>query len=156
LDNNSNIKGRPNENYARELMELFCLGVGNYTEQDIREAARAFTGWHTDGEDFEFNAKAHDDGQKTVFGKNGNWNGDDIVKLCLEKDCAARFIVRKLYQYFISETREAPDPLLEPLAESFRKSDYDIGALVKTMLSSRHFFSDYAYRQRLKSPVEFT
>jgi uncharacterized protein (DUF1800 family) len=155
LDNNSNVKGRPNENYARELMELFSLGVGNYTEQDIREAARAFTGWHSDDEEFEFDARVHDDGPKTVFGKTGPWNGDDIVRLCLEKECAAGFIVRKLYRFFISEAHVPPDSLLEPLAQQFRKSDYDIAALIGTMLRSRHFFSEHAFHQRLKSPVEF-
>jgi uncharacterized protein (DUF1800 family) len=155
LDSNSNIKGKPNENYARELMELFSLGVGNYTEQDIREAARAFTGWHSDDDQYEYNAAVHDDGSKTVFGKTGPWNGGDIVRLCLEKECAARFLVKKLYRFFISEAQDPPKALLEPLADQFRKSDYDIGALVRTMLSSRHFFSPHAYRQRMKSPVEF-
>jgi uncharacterized protein (DUF1800 family) len=156
LDNNSNVKGRANENYARELMELFCLGVGNYTETDVREAARAFTGWHTDDEEFEFSERYHDNGEKTLFGEKGNLNGDDVVRLCLKKDCAARFIARKLYHFFISESNKPPDALIEPLAASFRKSDYDIGALVKTILRSRHFFSEYAYRRRIKSPVEFT
>jgi len=157
LDSNSNIKGKPNENYAREVMELFSLGVGHYTEKDIREAARAFTGWHTDsdGFGFEFNAKLHDDGVKTVLGQTGNWNGDDVVRIILKQPAAAQFLVRKLYRFYISETNEPPDSFLEPLAESFRKSDYDIAALVRTMLSSRHFFSDYAFRQRIKSPVEF-
>jgi uncharacterized protein (DUF1800 family) len=155
LDSNSNVKGKPNENYAREVMELFSLGVGNYTEQDIREAARAFTGWHSDGEEYEFNARLHDDGKKTVFGKTGNWNGDDILKFCLEQPCAATYLVRKLYGYFISEAQKPPEALLEPLADQFRKSDYDIARLVKTVLCSRHFFSEHAYRQRIKSPVEF-
>jgi uncharacterized protein (DUF1800 family) len=155
LDNNSNVKGRPNENYAREVMELFSLGVGNYTEQDIREAARAFTGWHSDEDGFDFDAQAHDGGAKTVFGNTGNWNGDDIIKFCLEKKCTALFLVRKLYRFFISESANPPDSLLEPLADKFRASDYDIVALVRTMLSSRHFFSEHAYRQRIKSPVEF-
>jgi uncharacterized protein (DUF1800 family) len=155
LDSNSNVKGKPNENYAREVMELFSLGVGNYTEQDIREAARAFTGWHSDGDKFEFNPPLHDDGTKTVFGKTGNWNGDDVLKFCLEKPCAAMYLVRKLYGFFISEAHKPQDKLLEPLAERFRKSDYDIADVVRTILSSRHFFSAYAYRQRIKSPVEF-
>ncbi len=155
LDSNSNVKGRPNENYAREIMELFSLGVGNYTEKDIREAARAFTGWHTDGEGFEFNARAHDTGAKTVLGRTGDWNGDDVVRILLAQPAAARFLVRKLYRFFISENAEPPATLLEPLADSFRKSDYDIAALVRTMLSSRHFFSEHAFRQRIKSPVEF-
>jgi uncharacterized protein (DUF1800 family) len=155
LDSNSNVKGKPNENYAREIMELFSLGVGNYTETDIREAARAFTGWHTEGDNFDFNKNFHDYGEKTVHGQQGNWNGDDIVRIVLEQPAASRFLVRKLYRYFISETEVPPPALLEPLAVQLRKTDYDIGALVSTMLHSRHFFSDYAYRQRIKSPVEF-
>jgi hypothetical protein len=157
LDSNSNIKGKPNENYAREVMELFSLGVGNYTEKDIREAARAFTGWHTDSDGFafEFNARLHDDGGKTVLGQTGDWNGDDVVRILLRQPACARFLVRKLYRFYVSETREPPDSFLEPLAESLRKSDYDIAALLRTMLSSRHFFSDYAFRQRIKNPVEY-
>jgi hypothetical protein len=155
LDSNSNVKAHPNENYAREVMELFSLGVGNYTEKDIREAARAFTGWHTDGEVYEFNQEFHDDGPKTVLGKTGNWNGDDIVRILLGRPDTAQFLIRKLYTFFISETYDPPHDFLEPLADSFRKSSYDIKALLRTMLSSRHFYSGYAYRQRVKSPVEF-
>jgi uncharacterized protein (DUF1800 family) len=156
LDSNSNVRGKANENYARELMELFTLGVGHYTEQDVREAARAFTGWHTDGETFEFNPLVHDDGAKTVLGQEGNWNGDDVVRILLEQPEAARFLVRALYRFYISETAEPPAALLQPLADDFRKSDYDVGELVTTLLSSRLFFSEHAYRQRVKSPVEFT
>jgi uncharacterized protein (DUF1800 family) len=161
LDSNSNVKGKPNENYAREIMELFSLGVGNYTEKDIQEAARAFTGWHVelDGAglplDYKFKSDEHDAGPKKVFGKEGNLDGGDIVDLLLQQPSCARFIVRKLYRYLISETVEPPDSLLEPLAERYRKSVYDSGDLVRTMLLSKHFFSDYAYRQRIKSPVEF-
>jgi uncharacterized protein (DUF1800 family) len=155
LDSNSNVKGHPNENYARELMELFTLGVGNYREHDVRESARAFTGWHTDGDQYEFSASFHDTGEKTVLKHKGNWNGDDIVGILLEQDAASQFIVRKLYHYFISETAKPPAALLQPLADAFRKSDYDIAGLVKTILHSRHFFSEYAYRQRIKSPVEY-
>jgi uncharacterized protein (DUF1800 family) len=155
LDSNSNVKGRPNENYAREVMELFSLGVGNYTEKDIREAARAFTGWHTDGRGFAFDAAAHDDGTKTVLGQTGNLNGDDVVRVILRQPAAARFLVRKLYAFLISETATPPDTLLEPLCHSFRASDYDITALLRTMLSSRHFYSDHAFRQRIKGPVEY-
>jgi len=154
LDSNSNVKGKPNENYAREIMELFSLGVGNYTEKDIREVARAFTGWHTDGEDFEFNPGFHDDGAKTVLGQTGNWDGGDIIRILLEQKSCARFLVRKLYRNFVSENQDPPDTLLEPLCEQLRKSEYDIGAVLRMILSSRHFFSDYAFRQRIKSPVE--
>jgi uncharacterized protein (DUF1800 family) len=155
LDSNSNVKGKPNENYARELMELFSLGVGNYTEKDIREAARAFTGWHTNTSGFWFNSSLHDDGTKTVFGQTGKWDGSDVVRIVLEQPAVARFIVRKLYQFFIAETAVPPDAFIEPLCDGFRKSDYDIAALVKTMLTSRHFYSEHAFRQRIKSPVEF-
>jgi hypothetical protein len=155
LDSNSNVKGKPNENYARELMELFSLGVGSYTEKDIREAARAFTGWHTDGAGFRFNARAHDGGVKTVLGQTGAWDGSDVVRIVLEQPAAARFLVRKLYHFFISETADPPDALLEPLCASFRQGGYDIAGLVKTMLASRHFYSEHAFRQRIKSPVEY-
>ena len=155
LDSNSNTRGRPNENYAREVMELFALGVGHYTEGDVREAARAFTGWHTDGRRFTFNRSQHDDGTKTVLGRSGNWDGGEIVRIVLEQPASARFLVGKLYRYFISEGAAPPDRLLDPLAERFRASGYDIADLVGTVLRSRLFFSEHAYRQRVKSPVEY-
>jgi uncharacterized protein (DUF1800 family) len=155
LDSNSNVKGRPNENYARELMELFSLGVGNYTEADVRQAARAFTGWAANDDAFDFDDTLHDDGPKTVLGRQGNWNGDDIVRIVLEQPAAARFLVRKVYRFFINETADPPDALLEPLADTLRKSDYDIAVLMRALLGSRHFFSGYAYRQRVKDPVEY-
>ena len=155
LDSNSNVKAHPNENYAREVMELFSLGVGNYSEKDIREAARAFTGWHTDGDEFEFNTSFHDDGTKTVLGATGNWDGGDIVSILLKQKSCARFLVRKLYRNFINENQQAPDALLEPLCEQLRKNDYDVAAVLRTMLASRHFFSAHAFRQRIKSPIEF-
>jgi uncharacterized protein (DUF1800 family) len=155
LDSNRNVKGKPNENYARELMELFSLGVGHYTEKDIREVARAFTGWHTDGKGFAFNVGCHDGGPKTVLGQTGAWDGGDVVRIVLEQPAAARFLVRKLYHFLISENAAPPDPLLEPLCDSFRKNDYDVAGLVKTMLASRHFYSGHAFRQRVKGPVEY-
>ncbi len=160
LDSNSNIKGKPNENYAREVMELFSLGVAtpasrHYTETDIREAARAFTGWHTNGDDFDFNKNFHDYGEKTVLGQAGNWDGDDVIRICLEQPVCARFLVRKLYAFLVSEAEPPPPALVEPLAAQLRKSDYDLGQLVRTMVSSRHFFSGHAYRQRIKNPTEY-
>jgi len=155
LDGNSNVKGKANENYAREVMELFSLGLGHYKEHDIREAARAFTGWHTDGAAFTFKPELHDDGVKTILGSVGNWNGDDVVKILLEQRAAPRFLVRKLYRFYVSENITPPDAFLQPLADAYKKSDYDTGSLLRTMLQSRHFFSAYAYRQRVKSPVEF-
>ncbi len=155
LDSNRNVKGQANENYAREVMELFTLGTGHYTETDIREAARAFTGWHADGDKFAFARRFHDDGSKTFLGQTGNWDGTEIQRIILAQPAASRFLVRKLYAYFIAETPAPSDALLEPLAERFRASDYDIADLIGTMLRSRHFFSEYAYRQRVKSPVEY-
>jgi uncharacterized protein (DUF1800 family) len=155
LDSNTNVKGRPNENYARELMELFSLGVGHYAETDIREAARAFTGWRADGEHFAFDARLHDYGSKTFLGQTGAWDGGDIVRIVLVQPAVARFLVRKLYHFLVSEKAEPPDSLLEPLCELFRRSDYDIAGLVRTILASRHFYSSHAYRQRVKGPVEY-
>src|SRR5262249_3140536 len=106
-------------------------------------------------QEFAFNHYAHDDGVKTVLGQTGNWDGADIVRIVLEQPAAARFLVRKLYRHFVSENEMPSEAFLEPLAEHLRKSDYDIGALMRTVLSSRHFFSASAYRQRIKSPVEF-
>jgi uncharacterized protein (DUF1800 family) len=160
LDSNQNVVGAPNENYAREVMELFSLGVGNYTEKDIQEAARAFTGWHVDGVPnsdevtFQFKPVSHDNGPKTVFGQTGNWDGGDIVRMCCDRPACAKFLVGKLYAFLVSETRP-PESLLEPLEARFRKSDYDIADLVRTMLGSRLFFSAHAYRKRVKSPVEY-
>ena len=155
LDSNSNVKVKPNENFARELMELFSLGVGNYTERDVQEAARAFTGWHTNGEEFKFKPGAHDSGPKTVLGQTGPFDGTDVVRVVLEQPATARFLVRKFYQFFISDITSPSDKLIEPLCAAFRKSGYDVAALVKTMLSSKHFYSEHAFRQRIKSPVEY-
>lgn len=155
LDAATNVKGRPNENYARELMELFSLGVGHYTETDIREAARAFTGWRADGERFAFEPRLHDGGIKTVLGQTGPWDGGDVVRIMLAQPAAARFLVRKLYRFFISEQDEPPDAMLEPLCDAFRESDHDIARLVRTILGSRHFYSVHAFRRRVKWPVEF-
>jgi hypothetical protein len=155
LDSRSNVKGRPNENYARELMELFSLGVGHYNERDVREAARAFTGWRADGAGFACDDRFHDHGPKTVLGQAGNWDGDDVARIVLEQPAAARFLVHKLYRAFVSEQAAPPDSLLEPLCRAFRASDYDVAALIGTILGSRHFYSSHAFRRRIKGPVEY-
>src|SRR5262249_19045055 len=155
LDTSQSKKGMPNENYARELMELFSLGIGHYTEQDIREAAKAFTGWEIKDGQGVFNPKQHDDGDKTVLGKTGKFKGEDVVNICLEQKSAPYFICGKLYRFLVSETTPPTEELLEPLAEGFRKSDYDFGALVKTVLRSNQFFGAAAYRSRVKAPVDF-
>jgi uncharacterized protein (DUF1800 family) len=160
LDSNENVKGKPNENYAREIMELFSLGVGNYKEKDIQEAARAFTGWHVTSADagerrYVFRREEHDFGPKTILGQAGDWDGDDVVRILLEQPACAKFLVRKLYAFLVSESATPPDALLAPLADALRKNDYDLSVPVQMIIRSRHFFSDHAYRQRVKSPVEY-
>lgn len=155
LDSTTNHKAHPNENFAREVMELFCLGRGRYSEHDIKEAARAFTGWELRQEAFRFNRFQHDDGEKAVLSHTGAWTGDDILKILLEQPATAHFLVRKLFRFLINETEDPADALLEPLAAGFREHDYDIRWLLQTILSSKLFYSPYAVRQRIKSPVEF-
>jgi len=155
LDTRGSQKGNPNENYARELMELFSLGIGHYTEKDIREAARAFTGWELQAGKARQNPTQHDKGEKTVLGQTGDWQGADIVRICLEQKACPYFIAGKLYRFLISETVPATPELLEPLATQFRKSDFNFADLVKTVLRSNLFFSATAYRSSIKSPVEF-
>jgi uncharacterized protein (DUF1800 family) len=155
LDTRVSKKGKPNENYAREVMELFSLGIGHYTEPDIREAARAFTGWDLANGKAVFHPNQHDDAEKTVLGQRGKWSADDIIRICLEQKSAPSFIAGKLYRFLISETEPATPELLEPIADQFRQSDYNIGALVETMLRSSLFFSTRVYRTRIKSPVDF-
>ncbi len=155
LDINGSKKKDPNENYAREIMELFSLGIGNYTEKDIREAARAFTGWELQGTEVVFNQSEFDSGEKTVLGKTGNLKGEDVVNLCLAQKSCPYFITGKLYKFLVSEDAPASKELLEPLAEQFKKSDFDFGGVVQTVLKSNLFFSPTAYRARIKPPVDF-
>jgi hypothetical protein len=163
LDTVQSQRNQPNENYARELMELFSLGVTsarrpgqrNYTEDDIRQAARAFTGLRLQQGRAVFREADHDPGEKNVLGQRGRWRADDIVRICLEQESAPYFIVRKLFRFLISETLEPTPALLEPLAAEFRRSDYDFGALAERMLRSNLFFSPQAYRTRIKSPVDY-
>jgi hypothetical protein len=153
LDNRTNRKGRPNENWAREVMELFTLGVGNYGEQDVKEAARAFTGWHLRGEKFFFDASQHDGGEKTVLGVTGNLDGGDVVRILLEQEACARFLCARLYRFFVGPD---PDPeVVAELAARLRASGYSVRVVVETLLRSRLFFSPASYRARIKSPVEF-
>lgn len=155
LDSNQNVRSHPNENYAREVMELFTLGVGNYKEKDVQEAARAFTGWHTSGDRFTFKGGEHDADEKTVLGQTGNWDGDDVLRILLEQPVCAKFLTRKLYHFFVNENEAPPDMFLAPLADAFRKSDYDIAVPVRMILRSKHFYSAYAYREKVKWPVEY-
>ncbi|MEP6746444.1 MAG: DUF1800 domain-containing protein [Bacteroidota bacterium] len=153
LSNNQNRKGHPNENFAREVMELFTLGRGNYTENDIKEGARAFTGWGAsfNGE-FIFRERQHDDERKTFFGKSGNFNGDDILKILLEQKQTARFITQKIYKYFVNEVVD-PDKL-EWLSTRFYQHNYNIEGLMTDIFTSDWFYSEKNIGAKIKSPIE--
>lgn len=153
LNNNQNRKGRPNENFAREVMELFTLGRGQYTEQDIKEAARAFTGWSAsiDGE-FVFRQNQHDTGTKTVFGKTGNFSGDDIIDMLLERKETAQFIARKMYRFYVNE--QVDEKQVQWLATRFYQSSYNISQLLKDIFTSDWFYDAKNMGNRVKSPIE--
>jgi uncharacterized protein (DUF1800 family) len=162
LDGGVSRKERPNENFAREFLELFALGVGHYTEADIREAARAFTGWvgADDGFDatpgFLFDPARHDGGEKTFLKCSGRWGADDVVRITLEQPACAEFICRKLYRFFITDGQAPSAGLLQPLAAEFRDHGYSVRHVVGVILRSRHFYSETAFRRIVKSPVEFS
>jgi len=155
LDSTINRKAKPNENYAREVMELFSLGRGHYSEKDIREAARAFTGWFVVRDQFELVPRQHDGGSKTVLGRTGNWTGDDIPGILLQQPACAEFICRKLFRQLVSETQTPSDPLIAPLARAFRESGYQLEKPVAMILRSNLFFDPSIRRRRVKSPVEY-
>jgi uncharacterized protein (DUF1800 family) len=155
LDSTINRKAKPNENYAREVMELFTLGRGHYTEKDIREAARAFTGWFVMRDQFEEVPRQHDTGPKSVLGETGNWDGDDIPGILLKQPSCALFICNKLFRNFVNETDAPEEGLIAPLAAAFRDSGYQIQKPVEIILRSNLFFDASTRRRRVKSPVEF-
>jgi len=152
LNNRQNRKKSPNENFARELMELFTLGIGNYTEQDIKEAARAFTGWSFKlNGDFVLREKQHDAGVKTFFDKSGYFGGDDIIDLILEKKQCARFICDKVYRYFVNPIVDQRH--LDEITTIFFK-DYDINNLMLYIFNAKWFYNDENIGVKIKSPVE--
>jgi hypothetical protein len=155
LDSTANRKARPNENYAREVMELFSLGRGHYTEKDIQEAARAFTGWFVVRDRFSEVVSQHDDGEKTIFGRTGRFDGDDLPTLLLDQPACAEFVCGKLFRYLVSEIDPPPPALIAPLAEAFRASGHEIKVPVAMILRSNLFFDPEIRRRRVKSPVEF-
>ncbi len=154
LDSVSNRKAHPNENYAREIMELFALGEGNYSEHDIRELARCFTGWEIKRKKFRFNRYQHDDGIKTVLGTSGKLAGEDGVAIVAAQDAAPRFIVRKLIQFFVMDEPVAADELVEPLAIQLRADNMQVAPTVQRILASNLFFSTHARARKVRSPVE--
>lgn len=153
LNNQQNRKQKPNENFAREVMELFTMGRGNYSEKDIKEAARAFTGWQfkLNGE-FIFRENLHDDGLKTVLGKTGSFDGDDVLDILLQQKQTAIYITTKLYRFFVNE--EVDKEKTQWLADRFYKSGYDITALMKDIFTSDWFYQEKNIGTRIKSPVE--
>jgi uncharacterized protein (DUF1800 family) len=156
LDCVANRKAHPNENYAREVMELFALGRGAYTEKDVQEAARAFTGAFIQGDRFHEVAVQHDDGAKTILGQTGPFRGDDVARILLEQSACAQFLARKLFAHFVSEVDEPSDDLLAPIAEAYRSSGYDTTVPVAMILRSQLFHDPEIRRRRVSSPVEFT
>jgi uncharacterized protein (DUF1800 family) len=152
LDSNTNRKRSPNENYARELMELFTIGIGNYSEQDVKEAARAFTGWFVKDDQFFFDAAQHDTGQKTVLGRTGNWNGDDIIDMLVGHPATARRLATKLFRFFVYDN--PTQEIIEKFAQVYLRSGYDVRALVEAILRSPEFRSERAFHALIKSPME--
>ena len=140
LDNRLNVKGHANENYAREILELFSLGIGNYTENDIKEAARAFTGWRNQGLTFIDDRTQHDEGMKTVFGQTGNWDGEDVVDLILQQEAAGEFIAGKIYRFFVRD--EISDQMLDELADRLRDDSYALKPFLRALFLSQDFYSE--------------
>ena len=154
LGADANRKAFPNERFSRQLMERFSLGPGHYGEEDVREAARAFTGWFVLRGRLRYFAHEYDAGPKRVLGQEGQWQPGDIVRIVLEQPDTPRLIARKLFRWLISEVDEPSDELIQPMAEMLGKQ-YDVGQVVETMLRSNVFFSEHALHRRIKSPVEY-
>lgn len=153
LNNQQNRKGHPNENFAREVMELFTLGRGNYSENDIKEAARAFTGWGSNLQgDYVFRKGQHDFGSKTVLGYSGNFDGGEVLDILLEQKQTARFITQKVYKFFVNDQPDMEK--IEWLAERFYKNDYDIARLMEDIFTSEWFYHEKNTGVKIKSPVE--
>lgn len=152
LDGNQNRKGRPNENYGREVMELFTLGIGHYSEKDVKEAARAFTGWHVRENEFFFNAKQHDEGEKDFLGRRGNFDGEDIVRILASHPQAARFLSRKLVRFFLCE--EPPEDVVETLTAEYLRTGGQIREMLRKLFRSERFYGEEFVGRKVKSPVE--
>ena len=175
LDNNNNHKGAINENYGRELLELFSMGIGNYTEDDIKEASRAFTGWTFQNAEYmalrsnkasiwpysrvawqtEYRPDDHDDGEKTFLGETGRFNGEDIIGIIVRNEAAARFVCTRLYQFFVADEVDGDgERLIQTLMESYFDSSFEIHSVLRALFNSDHFKSDAVRFARVKSPAE--
>ncbi len=154
LNNKQNKKSSPNENFARELLELFTLGIGNYSERDIKEAARAFTGWKFDKDgNFKMVQRQHDDGEKVFMGQKGNWSGEDIIRIILDQTQTAEFIVSKIYRYFVNE--QLDKSIVKQLARNFYQSNYDISTLMYQIFTADWFYAPENVGTKIKSPIDF-
>jgi uncharacterized protein (DUF1800 family) len=151
LDNGENVKQHPNENFGRELLELFTMGVGHYAERDVREAARAFTGWTNDVLAFKFDADRHDFGEKTFLDRGGPFNGEDILDTILAQPVTAEFVAAKIYRYFVRE--EISTSVKTDLGRTFRASGYQMKPLLKRIFLSKDFYSPPSVATQIKSPV---
>jgi uncharacterized protein (DUF1800 family) len=155
LDTQQSSKAKPNENFAREVMELFTLGEGNYSEEDVKEAARAFTGYRLN----RFNGEVQhqqfnwDGGDKTVFGKKGKFKGEDVIGMIFEKNACAVFMVRKLWDYFAYEA--PPEELMADLAETFRDADYELKPVLREIFLSEEFYGEKSIGMQIKCPVQY-
>jgi uncharacterized protein (DUF1800 family) len=153
LDGNANRLRSPNENFARELMELFSLGEGHYHERDIKEAARAFAGWHVRNQAFWLNTLQQDFGPKTVFSKTSALNGEDVINLCLAHEACPQFLARKLLREFVMPSPD--EKAVADVAASIRRHDYSMAPVLRELFTSAVFFSVEARHSLIKSPVDF-
>ncbi len=153
LDNETNAKGHANENYGRELLELFTLGDGNYTEKDIKEASRAFTGWHILNDRYHFSKTLHDAGVKTVLGKTGPFGGDDVIRIALDQEACGRFLATKLLRFFVTPKPDAE--VAASLGKEMRRNGYHLSATLKLLFGSRYFFDRKNRGGMIKSPIEY-
>ena len=175
LDNNDNHNGAINENYGRELLELFSLGIGNYTEDDVKEASRAFTGWTLGNAEYmamraskdsiwpygriawhyDYREWDHDNDEKTFLGEKGNFNGEDVIDIICRQDASARFVSTRLYQFFAAdEIDEDGEAIIQEMMQSYFDSGYEIRSVLRTLFQSDYFKSEKARFSRVKGPVE--
>ena len=155
LDSAVNRKAHPNENFARELMELFCLGEGNYTEKDVQELARCFTGWEVRRKQFRFNQYQHDTGMKKLLSADSIESGEEAVDTVLSNPHAPRFIVLKLFRFLVADEPQPPTGLLEPLTEHLRTSKWDISSVIRRMLGSCLLMSPLVRGRKVRSPIDW-
>lgn len=152
LNNQQNRKAKPNENFARELMELFTLGIGNYTERDIKESARAFTGWAHDGEAFIYRKFDHDADEKNFFGFKGNFDGDDIIDIILKHKACAPYIASRFWNFFVSEQYDPA--IIASLGDVLRENNYELRPMIRTLFTSKAFYNSQNIGAQIKSPVQ--